>query len=472
MVRYELRVPTRSFKTKTQLGRRHVRALELTMSVATQVESESLVGKPVIWGAGKRFAFRFCFVYFTLYCLASQIISSLIVIPKVEIPDWDTLWPFRTATFWVGAHVFHTRLPLVYDGSGSGDKTFDWVTMFCMLVVAVIAAAAWSWLDRKRSAYISLYAWFWLFIRVCLAGQMLVYGFAKVIPLQMPHPFLFTLNEPFGNFSPMGVLWSSIGAAQPYEIFAGCAELAGGFLLMFPRTAALGALVSLADMVQVFTLNMTYDVPVKLLSFHLILMSLLLLGPNLERLSDFFVLHRNTDPATPVRLPLTSDRALRIAAIVQVVLWIWIVGNSIYGDWDAWHQYGAGRPKPPLYGIWDLNQIIVDGKVQPPLLNDNDRWRRIIFDFPGTAMIQQMDDSRESYGAAVDEKKNTLSLSKHDDKNWNANLTFTRPASDQLFLDGTWQGHKVQMQLKREDETKFPLNSRGFHWIQDYPFNH
>ena len=51
------------------------------------------------------------------------------------------------------------------------------------------------------------------------------------------------------------------GLGPAYEIFTGCAEVAGGLLLIVPRTATLGALISLADMSQVDTLNMTYDVP-------------------------------------------------------------------------------------------------------------------------------------------------------------------------------------------------------------------
>ena len=90
---------------------------------------------------------------------------------------------------------------------------------------------------------------------------MMVYGMSKAVPLQMPFPFLTTLLERYGDFSPMGVLWSSIGASPAYEIFTGCAELLGGVLLIFPRTTTLGALVCLADAIQVFLLNMTYDVP-------------------------------------------------------------------------------------------------------------------------------------------------------------------------------------------------------------------
>jgi hypothetical protein len=112
----------------------------------------------------------------------------------------------------------------------------------------------------------------------------------KAVPLQMPFPFLTRLVEAYGNFSPMGNLWAFVGASRPYESFVGCAEMLGGLLLIVPRTTILGALVSLADLTQVFVLNMTYDVPVKLLSFHLLLMALFLLAPDLRRLCGFFFL--------------------------------------------------------------------------------------------------------------------------------------------------------------------------------------
>ena len=108
---------------------------------------------------------------------------------------------------------------------------------------------------------------------------MIGYGFVKVIPTQMSYPSLTRLLQPFGTLSPMGVLWTSMGSAPAYEIFTGCAQVAAGLLLIVPRTATFGALISLADMILVFMLNMTYDVPVKLFAFHLILLCLLSPGP-------------------------------------------------------------------------------------------------------------------------------------------------------------------------------------------------
>src|SRR5215467_9374204 len=213
----------------------------------SQTQTEEVQHELQILHGGRAFrvAFRFCFVYFGLYCLATQIITSLFPIPNVDIPDPATLPPVRQVVFWTASHVFHVTTPLVYSGSGSGDKTFDWVLVFCLLVCSAFGTAIWSVLDSKRQNYVTLQRWFHLFIRFSLAGQMLVYGLDKVVPLQMPFPYLTRLLEPFGNFSLMGVLWSSIGASPAYEIFAGCAETLAGILLIFPRTAVLGALICL-----------------------------------------------------------------------------------------------------------------------------------------------------------------------------------------------------------------------------------
>ena len=73
----------------------------------------------------------------------------------------------------------------------------------------------------------------------------------KWIPLQMPAPGLQRLLEPYGNFSPMGVLWFFIGASKGYEMFAGGMEVASAILLFIPMLATLGAMVSFGTAVQI-----------------------------------------------------------------------------------------------------------------------------------------------------------------------------------------------------------------------------
>jgi len=372
----------------------------------------------------------------------------------------------RQIILWTASQVFHVVTPLVYRGSGSGDKTFDWVGVFCLLCFAILATTVWSVLDRHRENYIALHKWFRLFIRLALASVMFTYGMIKVIPLQMPFPSLTRLVEPFGKFTPLGVLWNSIGSAPQYEFFAGFAETLGGLLLLVPPTAMFGAVICLAEMVQVFVLNMSYDVPVKITAFHLIFMAAFLLAPDLSRLANFFFLNRPTGASTQPSL-FRTQRANRIAVVAQIVFGVYLISVNAYGDWRI---YSEGQ-KSPFYGIWNVAQLSIDGQPRASLFTDNDVWRRVIFDFAASATFQHADDSFTGDGSSINLGAKTIVLTKGADKDWKASFTFERPAPDQLSLDGEMDKHKIHMELQLIDRNQFPLVSRGFHWIAEYPFD-
>lgn len=407
-----------------------------TQAVAEVVSTESTT---VRWKLGTRIAFRFCVLYFGLYCLSTQIITSLIVIPALNVPDLSALPPLRQIIAWTAAHFFRldSSAPAFFSETGSGDRPCDWVLLFCVVLLALLGSLLWSAFDRRRTGYPALQKWFWIFFRYCLAGQMLIYGFAKIIPLQMPFPHLVRLLEPLGNLSPMGILWNSIGASPAYEVFAGSAELLGGLLLLIPATRTLGALVCLVDMVQVFMLNMTYDVPVKILSFQLILLSILLLAPEYRRILNFFFLRRTAEP--PLRQPLLgSVRANRVAAALQIVFVLWLLAAQVYGDQEAWKQRGGGAPYPALYGIWDVQQFAMDGRSQPPLLTDASRWRRLIFDGLDRAAIQHTDDSMIFCTGSIN--ANTVTLAPGGNRGANPHSPGSVPAPIASSWTARWAG--------------------------------
>ena len=424
------------------------------------------------WNLALRIAFRFSMAYLGLYCLATQIITSLFAGPAPSLPDPAAVWPLRPVIFWTAAHIFHVNAPLTAfwgGGSGSTDCMFGWVTVFCLLVIAAAATVVWSLLDRRRENYAELHKWFRLFVRFGLAGQMIAYGLAKVIPIQMAYPSLVRLLQPYGTLSPMGVLWAGMGAAPAYQTFTGCIEVLAGLLLIVPRTATLGALTCLAAMIQVFALNMTHDVPAKLLAFHLILLSSFLLAPDVPRLVRFLLLRQTTSLSTEAQL-FRGVRANRIALAAQITFGLWLVGFSGIQCWGYWNARGGGRPLPPLYGIWEVKQMSIDEQPRPPLLTDSTRWRRAIFDYPGRMVFQRTDDSFVPYGASVNLPEKTLALTKKGDKNWTARFTFQQPAGNQLIMDGRMDNHQVHMELQLTDRNSFLLVSRGFHWIQEAPF--
>jgi uncharacterized membrane protein YphA (DoxX/SURF4 family) len=365
----------------------------------------------------------------------------------------------QALTEWVAIHIFGYTRPLA-SVSNTGETVFFWVQTCWILAAAILGTIAWSALDRRRENYETLHKWFRLFIRLALAASMFEYGMTKVIPVQFARPTLNTLVTPVGNLSISNLLWTSIGAAPAYEIFTGGAEMLGGILLLVPRSTTLGAMICLADMTQVFVLNMAYDIGLKQISFHLILLSVFLLAPEWSRLRNFFFFpDRNVGPSM-------QHQWNRIAVIIQVVFGIYLIGIQTLANWNYWHVVGDRSPRSPLYGIWNVEALSIDGESRPPFLSDYDRqWRRVIFDSPNAIAFQRLDDSFARYTASIDIYDNTIALSRPNSR-WKSNFSYQRPTPDHLVLDGEMDGYKINLQLELVDFDTFRLLNSGFRWIR------
>ena len=87
--------------------------------------------------------------------------AACCLLPNLGISNF---WPTRQIVTWTAVHIFGITHPLVYMG-GSGDKVFDWVLVFCLLVIAAVTTIVWSILDRSRPNYVALYKWFRVAVR-------------------------------------------------------------------------------------------------------------------------------------------------------------------------------------------------------------------------------------------------------------------------------------------------------------------
>ena len=414
------------------------------------------------WSPAKRALFRFAFSYLGLYNLPFPLNAIPWAGPIITQPYkdlWNRLVP------WAGKHLLGVNVTI--RSGGSGDTTYNYVQVLCFLILAAVTTAVWTVLDRKRPEYTRLYAGLRVYIRFALAAAMLAYGAYKIIPSQFAKPFPSQLIEPFGEASPMGFLWIFMGASSGYTIFAGTAEMLGGMLLAFRRTALLGALVSIGVMSHVAALNLSYDVPVKQYSLHLLAMGIFLTLPDLRRLLDLFVLNRPVEPAA-LRPP--RARVRYTALVAQAVLVAAYSGYLLYQSYDASkNQWGNLSSRPPFYGIWTVEELAVDGVARPPLLTDATRWRRVLFDYPDYVSVQLMDGSRSDYGLILGKRR--LALTKFDDRSWRPTFAYRETRPGLLALDGTMDGRKTRLTLRREDESSYRLVSRGFHWINETPFN-
>ncbi len=397
------------------------------------------------WSLATRIAFRFFFAYLILF----------------------NFHPLYLGVPWVESHVFHLSHVGAAAMNGSGDTTYAYVETFCALVAACVVTLIWSLLDRKRTNYVRLHQWFRLGVRLMLGAAMLLYGAAKVIPSQMPAPYLASLLESYGDSSPMRLLWTFIGASKPYEIFCGASEMLGGILLFVPALVTLGSLICIAVLTNVFILNMCYDVPVKLYSFHLLLMAVFLAAPELRNLMDLFLFKRRVELSKP--LPLFRRAWLnRTILALQLLAGVGLATMSLYGA----HQHARQLAiKSPYYGAWSVEEYVVDGNVQPLALSEATRWRRVILDNPQRFTLQFVDAPQQKFLLKLDDSKKVFTLTKLGDADWKADLALHHPSNDVLLLDGQIDGHLIHARLHREENRKFLLTSRGFHWINEYPNN-
>ena len=417
---------------------------------------------PANWPRALLFAFRFAFVYLILYNLP---------FPLGALPHTDSLAEkyrllWHMVVPWVAKHVLHLGHEITSFSNGSGDTTYDYVLVLCFLGLALAAAVLWSFLDRSHSNYQRLHQWLRLYVRLSVGLAMLSYGAAKIFQQQFAQPNLYQLLESHGESSPMGLLWIFMGSSPGYRLFTGSVEMLGGLLLFVPRLATLGALLGIAVFSNVLALNISYDVPVKLYTLHLLLMCIFLVLPDAWRLIDFFLLNRSVAPSGSTAL--FNHRRLNAGAlVVQLSLGAFLACSNLYQAHDFEKQNSSVASRPPFYGIWMVDEFALGGQALPPLLTDEVRWQRMIFQFPKGVGIQSMNGSWTGYWLRRDMDKKTFAMDKPNDPNKKFAFTFSSGDPQSLILEGNDGANQIHVKLHRVDERQFALLSGGPHWIHE-----
>lgn len=299
------------------------------------------------WLLLHRVVFRFIFVYLILY----------------TFPYLSILW--RPFVVWIGARLFHLNITIF--PAGSGDTTYNYIELFCIFATSVILTTAWSLTDRRRLHYKKLHNGLRIWIRYNLGLILMGYGMAKIIQLQFPSPGPWMLTQSYGDSSPMGLLWTFMGYSRGYNIFTGLAETIPALLLFYRRTTTLGALLATIAMTNVVALNFFFDVPVKLFSLHLLLMSIFLLVPDLKALSHLLIFQREVlpPPVRPAFRPAFPWPRFNLAwQILKTVLLSVSLGAGTYASLGTYRSY-TDHSAWPLYGAYQVQSFFQDGKSEP-----------------------------------------------------------------------------------------------------------
>lgn len=397
----------------------------------------------------------------------AYLLVYMLPFPLGQIPGVDELMgvlrrPWVSLVGWVGAGLFGVEA--VPRHSGSGDTTYHHVELVWVAALAAAIALAWPLLGRGRElsprvidrvrAYASIY----------LGGWLLFYGWSKLIPLQFPEPGPDRLLIPYGDSSPMGLLWTFMGASAPYQMLAGLAEVTCGMLLFWRRSRLLGALLAIGVMGNVVALNYCYDVPVKLFSSHLWVVALFIAAPDLRRLCDLLWFHRGVEPRAIDPYPIVGRGGRRALVGAKLGLVALLSSGAVIEGFTSLGRVDRGS-RSALDGVYRVWSFTREGAGAA-----DEAWLRVGLSQQGRAAIVRADGSGQRYRLQVDEEARTLQWTRSGATE-RFRVRYRWSAHNELELRGVIDGVATTVVLRREYGLRSALLSRGFHWVQEAPFN-
>jgi hypothetical protein len=188
----------------------------------------------------------------------------------------------------------------------------------------------------------------------------------------------------------------------------------------------------------------------------------------------FFILNKVV-PTQLCRHPFT-EKGANIS--VQIIKGIAILGGfsfMLYNNLDSRSQYGDSAPKPPMYGIYEVEKFILNNDTLAPMLNDTIRWRYLVFERGESVNIFNMKtaayDDLKYFIPKVDTLKKEVQFLNYSDSTQVAKLYYQKIDSTHFVFKGIFNKDTLKLHTVRKDEKDFLLTNRGFHWINEYPYN-
>ena len=376
---------------------------------------------------------------------------------------------FETPFRWIGKVVLGIGYEYEVSGNGSGDNTFAYITLFVNVISTFAIFFVWNISDRKRKSYNKLQYWFLVYLRFVLIAAMFFYGFVKIFKLQFPSASLTHLLDPLGDLSPMGLAWTYMGFSKGFNVFVGFLEVIGGLLLIPRRTQTLGSFIVIGVMTQVAVMNFCFDIPVKLFSVHLVLMALVIFITD-NRFTNVFIKNIAVEEYN-YHHPIKNVKYHKVVFWIKSIGLFIIVGFISFNFHTTESHRGNNRKKPLLYGIWEVSCFIKNGDTLQPLITEDYRWRYLIVDLKDKATVKTMDDIKHQYKFIIDSTSKKIKIHKRGSESENYNFYYKKPNPKFLQLDGIIESDTLHVIFSRKDHKKFNLNSRGFNWINERPYN-
>lgn len=405
------------------------------------------------WTFGKKIIFRFAFVFITCFIFLFNN-GSIPLLNLINRPFVNLMHKF---TPWFSKNILDYQYDYSIFTNGSGDTSYNWVTLLIVVSIGILGTLIWSLIDTKRNNYNQCYYWLTVLIRYYVAFMLINYGISKLAYAQMPPPGLTKLMQPLGEFSPMGLAWNFFGFSKGYNIFIGLLEIMAG-LLLFRKTMVLGALIALATSLNIMAINYFYDVPVKMVSTALCILTLFLVLPYIQSLMKLFLKGESTQLEQIKRPNWSNAWKNRTVSISKVLLITLFVSLQIFSFLNLQKLMVQYFNKSPLYGIYEI-QANPEKRMSIP-----QDWSFMIFEYEGKVIVRDHFYNAKQIGVGLNTAEKKITLNNND-------FDYKRERNGDLILKIILNDQMEEIRLKKRDPKTFELMNRGFNWIQEYPHN-
>ncbi|HYK44362.1 MAG TPA: DoxX family protein [Parafilimonas sp.] len=417
------------------------------------------------WHPAKKVLFRFCFLYFVIYCFPFPLdafeFTKPLAQPFYNFLDW--LIPIVAKKFQLNA------VPAFPMFDKLDDSNYGLAFCYLNLIISATVAIVWTLLNRKRGQYENLYQWLRLYLRFFLAAYLFGYGFVKVFPSQFQAITASRLASTVGDESPMLLAWNFMGYSNVMMRLNGIAEVLAGLLLLFRRTTTIGAILSAGVFSFVVTMDFCFNVPVRMLASHLLIISAFLTLDDSRRLLNIFFLNRPT--ATTVYAPLIAQpRGRKIFFAVQTVLAVCILYSGIASALEAQKEYGW-NPNPtdvPLYGVYNTTYFIRNSDTIPAIETDSLRWKEMVIDggnWQRSGIIEFVSGKKLFCDISADTTKKIINIQSKADTSEKYSLNYLENGN-QILFKGKWEQDSIEALMTKYDLNNYLLHREKFSWIK------
>ncbi|ANH83859.1 hypothetical protein A8C56_10935 [Niabella ginsenosidivorans] len=259
-------------------------------------------------------------------------------------------------------------------------------------IIALSGTFIWSALvkEKERINYEQLYYWLRVLLRFRLGIALISIGILKLFPILLPKPTLSDYNTEYGDLLLWKIYYLSTSVTKANYVFSlGFLEIIGGVLLLFRRTAAIGAGLLIAVLANIVIVNYVYEIGEQVYSSFLLLIGVVLFVYDFPRF--FNLLFRQIKSEPDPFVPYYNRSVARYKPFLKSVLIIGflVYGIAAYSNWKATnYPYPATKGINNIRGLYDVKSFIINNDTIDYSLLDPIRWQNVVFESWNTLSIR------------------------------------------------------------------------------------